>query len=52
MRLAERYGTERGTQLRYDVLSLFWNGRRFIVTHFPDAFRPVSDPRSPWKWRA
>jgi Holliday junction resolvase-like predicted endonuclease len=52
VRLAERYGSEPGTQLRYDVLSLFWNGRRFIVTHFPDAFRPVSDPRYPWKWRA
>jgi hypothetical protein len=39
-------------ELRYDVLSLFWNGRRFIVKHFPDAFRPVSDPREPWKWRA
>ena len=39
-------------ELRYDVLSLFWNGRRFVVTHFPDAFRPVSDPREPWKWRA
>ena len=37
--------------LRYDILSLFWNGRRFVVTHFPDAFRPVSDPVRPWKWR-
>src|SRR5689334_25051685 len=25
--------------IRYDVLSLFWNGRRFAVTHFADAFR-------------
>ncbi len=39
-------------QIRYDVLSLFWNGRRFIVSHYPDAFRPVSDEREPWKWRA
>jgi putative endonuclease len=36
--------------IRYDVLSLFWNGRRFVVRHFPDAFRPVSDARQPWKW--
>jgi putative endonuclease len=43
-----RYG---GVQIRYDVLSLFWNGRRFVVSHYPDAFRPVSDPREPWKWR-
>lgn len=28
-------------EVRYDVLSLFWNGRRFVVTHFADAFRPV-----------
>lgn len=39
-------------QLRYDVLSLFWTGRRFVVKHFPDAFRPMSDPIRPWKWRA
>jgi putative endonuclease len=25
--------------IRYDVVSLFWNGRRFAVTHFADAFR-------------
>lgn len=53
VRLADRYVAEmRDVQLRYDILSLFWNGRRFIVTHFPDAFRPVSDAREPWKWRA
>jgi putative endonuclease len=37
-------------EVRHDILSLFWNGWRFIVTHFPDAFRPVSDSRRPWKW--
>jgi putative endonuclease len=26
-------------EVRYDVLSLHWNGRRFAVTHFADAFR-------------
>lgn len=30
-------------EVRYDVLSLFWSGRRFVVTHFADAFRPVSE---------
>lgn len=45
----ERFG---GTELRYDVLSLFWNGRRFVVTHYRDAFQPVSDARQPWRWRA
>lgn len=39
-------------QLRYDVVSLFWNGWRFVVSHFPDAFRPVADAQQPWKWRA
>ena len=38
-------------EVRYDVLSLFWNGRRFRVTHFADAFRPVADARRPWLWR-
>jgi putative endonuclease len=37
--------------LRYDVLSLFWTGRRFLVSHFADAFRPMSDARQPWRWR-
>jgi putative endonuclease len=37
-------------QIRYDVLSLFWTGRRFEVTHFADAFRPVADAKRPWKW--
>lgn len=42
---------ERGVQIRYDVVSLFWTGRRFVVSHFPDAFRPVSDVYEPWRWR-
>lgn len=51
--LATEYtARERNVQVRYDVLSLFWNGRRFVVSHYPDAFRPVSDEREPWKWRA
>ncbi|HVS33581.1 MAG TPA: YraN family protein [Thermoanaerobaculia bacterium] len=53
VRLADQYlvATKmRDVQIRYDVLSLFWDGRRFAVTHFPDAFRPVSDPLRPWKW--
>ena len=37
--------------LRYDVLSLFWTGRRFRVSHFADAFRPTSDAHRPWRWR-
>lgn len=36
--------------VRFDVLSLFWSGLRFEVKHFPDAFRPRSHPREPWRW--
>jgi putative endonuclease len=31
--------------IRYDVLSLYWNGRRFAVTHFADAFRDEENER-------
>jgi len=37
-------------EVRYDVLSLYWTGIRFIVKYYYDAFQPVSDPRSPWRW--
>ena len=30
----------RNVQLRYDVVSLYWNGWRFVVRFIPDAFRP------------
>ncbi len=53
VRLADQYIAKtnaRGVQIRYDVLSLFWNGRRFVVSHYPDAFRPVGDATQPWKW--
>jgi putative endonuclease len=36
-RLGERYAGD--GELRYDVLSLYWTGRRFVVTQFADAFR-------------
>lgn len=39
-------------RLRYDILSLYWTGRRFVVTHYADAFRPEADARRPWVWRA
>lgn len=51
VRLGSQYvGQRTGVQLRYDVLSLFWDGRRFVVRHYPDAFRPVADARQPWRW--
>jgi hypothetical protein len=39
-------------RLRYDILSLYWTGRRFVVTHLEDAFRPMADARRPWILRA
>jgi putative endonuclease len=32
-------------EIRYDVVSLFWNGRRFVVTHFADAYRDEESER-------
>ena len=54
IRLGDRSSraASRDVMLRYDVLSLLWNGRRFVATYFPDAFRPVTDPSRPWLWRA
>jgi putative endonuclease len=52
VRLADEYAARHpGAQLRFDVLSLEWTGRRFVLTHFPDAFRVMSDPCRPWQWR-
>lgn len=53
IRLGDQYAAKRpGVRLRYDILSIYWTGRRFVVTHFADAFRPVADARRPWIWRA
>jgi putative endonuclease len=53
IRLGDQYAARHpGARLRYDILSLYWNGRRFVVTHFADAFRPVADAQRPWIWRA
>lgn len=54
VRLADEYLARRGwpdVQLRYDILSLFWNGWWFVVAHYPDAFRPIADADRPWAWR-
>ena len=53
IKLGDQYAARHPhAQLRYDILSLFWNGRRFVVAHFADAFRPVADVQRPWIWRA
>jgi putative endonuclease len=52
IRLGDQYAARHPeAQLRYDILSLHWNGCRFLVNHYPDAFRPVADAREPWRWR-
>ena len=52
IRLGDLYAARYPTlQLRYDIVSLFWNGSRFELTHYEDAFRPIADAHSPWKWR-
>jgi putative endonuclease len=52
VRLAEEYLARHphAGEVRHDVLSLFWNGWRFIVSRFCDAFQPTSDARRPWRW--
>ena len=53
IKLGDQYAARHPeVRLRYDILSLFWTGRRFIVTHYEDAFRPMADPQRPWIWRA
>ena len=53
IKLGDQYAARHPkAQLRYDILSIYWTGWRFIVTHFPDAFRPIADARRPWIWRA
>jgi hypothetical protein len=37
-------------EVRYDIVSLYWNGLRFVLQHFPDAFQTRSDPYRPWRW--
>jgi putative endonuclease len=53
IKLGDQYAARHPeVRLRYDILSLFWTGRRFIVTHYEDAFRPMADAQRPWIWRA
>jgi putative endonuclease len=46
----------RPVQLRFDVVSLYWNGWRFVANVIPDAFSAGSTspdartPASAWRW--
>lgn len=37
-------------EVRHDIVSLFWTGWRFLISHYPDAFRPIADRFRPWRW--
>jgi putative endonuclease len=52
IKLGDQYAARHPhARLRYDILSIYWTGWRFVVTHYPDAFRPVADAHRPWIWR-
>lgn len=52
IRLGDQYAARHpDARLRYDIVSLYWTGWRFVITHFPDAFYPVADVSRPWIWR-
>jgi putative endonuclease len=53
IRLGDQWAARHpGARLRYDIVSMRWDGRRFTIAHYPDAFRPVADAVRPWQWRA
>jgi len=50
IRLGDRFAAEYpDTLLRYDIISNFWTGWRFVVSHYPNAFQPVADTNRPWR---
>jgi hypothetical protein len=52
IRIGDRFAAQHpNALLRYDILSIFWNGYWFSTTHYADAFRPIADVRRPWIWR-
>lgn len=52
IRLGDQYAARHpDARLRYDIVSLYWTGWRFVITHFPDAFHPIADASRPWIWR-
>jgi putative endonuclease len=37
--------------IRFDVVSLYWTGRRFEIERFEEAYQLLADSEKPWKWR-
>lgn len=53
-RLAERYLAAHelpGSEIHFDVVSLFWDGWTFRLTHVKDAFQLEAVPGYPWRTR-
>ena len=52
VRLGERFAAlNPDALLRYDIISNFWTGWRFVVSHYADAFQPVAQVQRPWVLR-
>jgi len=53
VRLGNRFAAKNpDALLRYDIISNFWNGWRFVLTHYADAFQPVASAQLPWQLRS
>ena len=53
VRLAERFlltSRLQDLEIHFDVMSILWDGRRFRIQRFEDAFTPVGKPGKPWRW--
>lgn len=37
-------------EVHFDVVSILWDGRRFRIQRFEDAFMPMGRPGKPWRW--
>lgn len=37
-------------EIHFDVMSILWDGRRFRIQRFEDAFTPMGRAGKPWRW--
>ncbi|MEO8216442.1 MAG: YraN family protein [Acidobacteriota bacterium] len=52
IRLADRYVRAHRLEsslIRFDVLALYWTGRRFQVIQYESAFQPMAQATVPWR---
>ena len=52
VRLSDQYlaKCQHKGEVRYDIVSLYWTGIRFVLQHCPEAFQTRSEPGRPWRW--